>query len=144
MIGSLTFAQADFSGYWKLNTSKSTISGDFTMSPKEIVINQSGNVMNVEKHSEFQGQEMVTNDKFTLDGKECINQGMMDSEKKSTASWSDDKKVLTINTKFSMGDGGDEMTFKEIYSFKGENLEVKLEASSSFGDMTETGVYEKQ
>lgn len=71
----------DFSGSWKLNTEKSKLGDQFSMAPKEIIIVQKGNEFNVEKHSSFQDQEFTTNDKFTLDGKECINTGWQDSRK---------------------------------------------------------------
>ncbi len=144
LIASLAFGQVDFSGTWKINTSKSKLGGEFMMSPQEMIISQSGNTMEVEKHSDFQGQVFTTNDTFTLDGKECVNTGFMDAEKKSTAVWSDDKKSLTVTSKVPMGGGGDEMTLVEVYSMNGNNLSVELTASSSFGDMSETGVYDKQ
>lgn len=137
------FAQSDFSGKWKLNSSKSKLNQEFSMAPVSIVITQKGNDLTVEKHSNFQGQEFVSTDKLTLDGKECINTGMMDSQKKSTCSWSPDKKVLTINSKIPFGDNGD-MTQVEIIKLDGANLIVESKMTSSFGDMSETGLYDKQ
>jgi hypothetical protein len=142
MVSTLAIGQVDLSGTWKINTSKSKLGGEFMMSPQKMIINQSGNTLEVEKHSDFQGQVFTTNDTFTLDGKECVNTGFMDSEKKSTAVWSTDKKSLTITSKTPMG--GEEMTLVEVYSMNGNHLSVELTASSSFGDMSETGVYDKQ
>lgn len=133
----------DFSGNWKLNAGKSKLGDQFSMAPYSIIIKQQGNDLNVEKHSTFQDQEFTTNDKFTLDGKECINAGFMDSQKKSTAVWSDDKTSLKIISKIPMGDGG-EMTVTEIYKMDGSNMVIESTASSSFGDMSETMVYDKQ
>jgi len=144
LVSGFVSGQVDFSGTWKLNTSKSKLGGEFSMSPKEVMIKQSGNTMSVEKHSEFQGQEMTTSGKYTLDGKECVNTGFMDTELKSTAVWADDKKSLKITTKFAMGGGGEEMTFVEVYSMDGDNLSVVASSSSSFGEMSETAVYDKQ
>lgn len=144
LMTSLAIGQVDFSGTWKINTSKSKVGSEFMMSPKEMIISQSGNTLEMEKHSDFQGQVFTTNDAFTLDGKECVNTGFMDSEKKSTVVWSDDKKSLTITSKVPMGGGGDEMTLVEVYSMEGDNLQVEITTSSSFGDMSETGVYDKQ
>jgi hypothetical protein len=131
----------DFSGKWKLNASKSKLGEQFSMSPKEIVVTQSGNSLSVEKHSSFQDQEMVTNSKYTLDGKECVNTGFMESQNKSTAVWSDDKKSLKVTTKFQMGDQG-EGSFVEVYKLDGANLSIAT--TTSFGDMSEIGVYDKQ
>ena len=136
-------AQVDFSGSWKLNTSKSKLGDQFSMAPKEIIIVQKGNDMTVEKHSEWQGQEFTINDKLTLDGKECINDGWMDSKKKSTAVWSSDKKSLKVTGKIPMQDGG-EMTITENFKMDGGNMVIESNASSSFGDMVETQVYDKK
>ena len=133
----------DFSGNWKLNTSKSKLGDQFSMAPKEIIVAQKDNDFNVEKHSSFQDQEFTINDKFTLDGKECINPGWQDTQKKSTAVWSEDKMSLKITTKMSMGDGG-EMTIVEVYKMDGSNMVIESSSSSSFGDMAETMVYDKQ
>ena len=85
LISSIAAAQvADFAGTWKLNTTKSKLGAEFSMAPKEIIITQNTNELNVEKHSSFQDQVFITKDKFTLDGKECINTGFQDSQKKST------------------------------------------------------------
>jgi hypothetical protein len=66
----------------------------------------------------------------------------MDTEKKSTAVWSADKKSLTITSKISMQDGG-EMTINETYQKEENNLKMVVSVSSSFGESTETYVFEK-
>ncbi len=132
----------NFSGTWKLNNSKSKLGQEFSMAPNQIIIAHSGNDMSVERHSNFQGQEYTTNDKFTLDGKECINPGWMDSQKKSVVVWSDDKKSLKITTKFPMNDGG-ELTINEVFKMDGNSMVIESSSSSSYGDMSETMVYDK-
>ena len=136
-------AQPDLSGKWKLSKEKSTLNDQFSMAPSEIIISQKGNDLSVEKHASFQDNDFTMNEKYTLDGKECINDGMMDVKKKSTVRISDDKKTLTISSKMSMQDGS-EMTIKEVYSLENGNLVLDSSASSSFGDMKEKMVYEKQ
>jgi hypothetical protein len=137
------YAQApDFTGTWKLNDSKSKLNEEFSMAPKEIIITQQGNDMKVERHSSFQGQDFTTVDKFTLDGIECINTGWMDSQKKSKAVWADDKLSLKITTILPMGDNGD-MTIVEVYKMDGVAMVITSSTSSSFGDSTETQVFEK-
>ncbi len=131
----------DFSGKWKLNASKSKLSAEYSMAPKDVVIVQNGNDLSVEKHSTFQEREFTISDKFTMDGKECINKGWQDSEKKSTVLVSGDKKTLKITTTFTMGNNGT-MTFTEGYKLDGKNLVVETSASSSFGDRSETIVYD--
>ncbi len=135
-------AQIDFSGSWKLNSSKSKLGDQFSMAAKTMIIAHKGNDMSVERHSEFQGQEFTISDKFTLDGKECINTGWMDTKKKSNAVWSDDKKSLKISSKVPMQDGG-EVTIVEVFKMDGGSMVIESSASSSYGDMSETQVYEK-
>ncbi len=136
-------AQVDLSGSWKLNSSKSKLGEQFSMAPKEIILVQKGNDLSVERHSEWQGQEFTTNDKFTLDGKECVNPGMMDTQKKSTAVWAADKKSLKVISKIPMQDGG-EISITEVYKMDGANMVIEMNSSSSFGDMAETQVYDKK
>ena len=143
LMTSIATAQVvNFSGNWKLNSSKSKLNEQFTMAPKEIILVQNENELNSERHSSFQDQDVILKDKFTLDGKECINTGWQDIQKKSTAVWSDDKKSLKIITKFQLNDG--EMVITEVYKMDGDNMIIESGSSSSFGDISETMVYDKK
>jgi hypothetical protein len=133
----------DFSGKWNLDKSKSTLNAEFSMAPTQMILVQNQDVLTVEKHSSFQDQEFVTNDKLTLDGKECINNGWRDTKKKSTVAWSADEKALTITSKIPMGDNG-EMTIIETYQMEENNLKVVSRVSSSFGEASETYLFNKQ
>ncbi|QGY42786.1 hypothetical protein GM418_03705 [Maribellus comscasis] len=132
----------DFSGTWKLNRSESKLGDQFSMAPNEIIVIHKINEMDIEKHSSFQGQNFTTKDNLTLDGRECVNVGFMDTEKKSTAVWSDDEKMLTITSKIPMQ--GETMTIVEVYKMDGKNMVIEVSASSSYGDMSEMMVYNKQ
>jgi hypothetical protein len=144
LVSVIVSAQAtDFSGNWKLNSSKSKLNAQFSMAPKDMIAVQSGNDLNVERHSSFQGTDFTIKDKFTLDGIECLNPGWQDSQKKSTAVWSDDKNSLKITTKFPMGDNG-EMIIVEVFKMETVNLVVETSASSSFGEVAETLVFDKE
>lgn len=133
----------NFSGTWKLNNPKSKLNEQFSMAPKEIIVTQKDNDFNLERHSSFQDQDFTINDKLTLDGKECINPGWQNTQKKSVVNISDDKNSLTITTKIPMNDGG-EMTLIEVYKMDNGNLVIDSKASSSFGDLAETMVFDKQ
>jgi len=137
-----TASAADFSGNWKLNKSKSKLGEQFSMAPSILIAAQSGNDFNLEKHISFQDQEMTTKEKYTLDGKESINPGFQDSQKKSTAVWSGDKNSLTITSKIPMGDN--DMTTVEVYKIVDGNLVIDSKMSSSFGENNETMVFDKQ
>ena len=144
LVSTMVSAQTpDFSGSWKLDKSKSKLNDQFSMAPKDIIIAQAGNDFKLEKHSSFQDNDFTTNDVLTLDGKECINPGWQDSKKKSTAVWAEDKLSLKITTKFPMGDNG-EMTIIEVYKMDSSNLVIETSASSSYGDVAETLVFNKQ
>jgi len=144
LVSGAAVAQApDFNGSWKLNAEKSKLNPDFSFAPKEVIVTQAGNDFKVEKHSSFQEQEFVTTDKLTLDGKECTNTGFQDTQKKSTAVWSEDKASLKIVSKMSIGDGG-EMTITETYKKDGTSLVIESNASSSYGELAETMVYDKK
>lgn len=132
----------DFSGSWKLNNDKSKLNAEFSMAPLQLIVAQKGNDLSIERHSEFQGEAVTMTDKFTLDGKECVNKGFMDTQKKSNAAWSDDKKSLKITSKI-VTDDGNEINITEILKLDGGNLIVDSSSSSSWGDMAETHVYDK-
>lgn len=132
----------DFSGSWKLNTAESTLNQEFTMAPAEMNIEQKGNDIKIEKLSSFQGENFTTIDKLTLDGKESVNTGFMDSQKKSTTNWSDDKKSINVNSKIVF-DGG-EITLTENYKMNGKKLVIDSGSTSSFGDSKETFVFDKK
>lgn len=136
-------AVPDFSGTWNLNKEKSTLNDQYSMAPRQLILTQSTDVLNIEKHATWQDQEYTIKDKLTLDGKESINPGWQDSQKKSTAVWSDDQKVLTVSSKIPMQDGN-EITLVETYQMEADNLKVMITASSSYGEMSETYLFDKQ
>jgi len=72
---------------------------------------------------------------------ECINPGWQDAEKKSNVLFSE--KSMKITTKFPMGNSG-EMTIIETISMLENNLVIETNSSSSYGDRTETMVFDKQ
>jgi hypothetical protein len=135
---------SDFSGSWKLNNEKSIIFQQFSLAPSQLILIQTADTLTVEKHGNFQGTDYITKDKFSLDGKECFNPGMMpDSKKTSVAVWSEDGKTLTISSKLPTQDQG-EATMKEVYMMLESSLKVELNAASQMGEMAETYLLDKQ
>ena len=133
----------NFSGTWKLNNEKSTLFEQFSLAPTQVIVTQTADTIMVEKHGNFQGTEYVTKDKFSLDGKECVNIGWMNSKKTSTAVWSEDGKTLTISSKLPTQDQG-EATMKEVFRLEDPSLKIELSAASSMGEMSETYLLDKQ
>lgn len=143
-ISTLAFGQkVDFSGTWKLNKDRSTLGEQFSMAPQKIIIKHDRKTIELEKHAEFQGEPFTYTDVFTLDGKECENPGWGNSIKKSTAEWNKKAQMLTIDTKFPMQDGG-EVTIKEELALLEGTLQIVSSASSSYGDLEENVIYEKE
>lgn len=140
--GSVFGQTPDFSGKWKLNKDKSKLNQEFSMAPRQLNVEQKGNNLSIERMVEFQGQSMTISDKFTLDGKECINEGFQGSKKKSVVSWSEDKKSMIIKTKFPMQDGG-EISITETLKLDSGTLNMVSAVSSDWGDMSETHIFDK-
>ena len=133
----------NFSGTWKLNNEKSTLFEQFSLAPTQVIVTQTADTIMVEKHGNFQGTEYVTKDRISLDGKECVNIGWMNSKKTSTAVWSEDGKTLTISSKLPTQDQG-EATMKEVFRLEDPSLKIELSAASSMGEMSETYLLDKQ
>ena len=90
----------------------------------------------------MQGQEFETKENFTLNGKECVNVGLGDSETKSTATWNKKTKKMVIETAGNMEDGNEYYLTQELY-MKDSKLMVDMTAGSDYGEMFETYVFDK-
>lgn len=133
----------DFSGTWNLNKPKSTVNDQFSMAPSQMILMQTADSLNLEKYVNIQGQDVTIKDKLTLDGKECINDGWEGSKKKSNIVWSADQMLMTVTSKIPLQDGS-EMIIIETYQMEGDQLKIVSGASASFGDFTETYLFDKQ
>ncbi len=139
-----------FSGEWTLNEEKSYIAeyGE-TMAVTKMIINQKGKKLTIKKFGTSQeGESYNYTEMYTLDGKECENIILETTKKKSTAIWSDDKQSLTITSTILFEFDGNELevTLIEIFKFTedGEVLSVNQKASSDYGDLENTLVYDKK
>lgn len=150
-LPSVLFGQTNFTGTWVFNESKSIL-GDAQgprMEAKSLVVAQQNNEIQLKRtQSGFDGNELILNEKYTLDGKESVNTGMMDSKVKSTLSWSADKKELTFNKVISFNMNGEtqEMKSTENWSLSPDSkvLTIKSSMNSPMGDMNTTLVYDKK
>ena len=143
-------AQVNFAGTWNLNAEKSQFGGGPGGGGPRI-ITQNGNNLSVETSMRgFDGGEpikMVT--KYTLDGKPTENtrtSPMGDMTSKSTATWSADKKSLTIVTTMSFN--GNEMKTTETWKLSADGKSLSIESVrpgfGGGGEMKTTMVYDKQ
>lgn len=144
MISSVAIGQkVNFSGTWNINREKSELGEQFSFAPNSIVVEQTKKELSIERNSTWQGQDFSYTDKFTLDGEECENPGFMDMVKKSTAVWNKDKRSIKITSTLEMQDGTD-MTIVDNLSMDGDNLVLETSSSSTYGDMAEVYVFDKE
>jgi hypothetical protein len=147
---SFIYAQKpDFSGSWIYNESKSIIGeGHFRGAPTKIRVTQDDNTLISEKLMKGRdGTDRVTNELYTLDGKECENKGFQNNIKKSKAVWSSDEKSLTISSTMIFERNGETMEMKstETWSISDDQNTFTLEvtASTPNGENKQTLVYDK-
>ncbi len=146
--GSL-FAQANYSGSWVFNESKSILGDGPMMSATSMTVNQQAGLLSIDLvQPSFDGSEEKRSEKYTLDGKESVNQGMMNSTVKTIATWSDEMKELKFDKNITFDMNGDKMEMKSteawILSDDGKNLTVKTAMTSPMGDINTTLVYDKK
>jgi len=138
----------NFAGNWAINESKSNF-GDapFRMAASLLAVKQEGNNLSIDRTvSGPDGQEMKMSGKYTLDGKENDNLGIMDMKTKSTVTWASDKKSFTIasTTFFNMNGETMEMKSSEIWKLEGDKLAIEATNSMPDGEMKTSLVYDKK
>lgn len=148
LSGSLS-AQPDFSGSWTLNESKSTLGDGPRMSVTSMTVTQQESLISIDLvQPSWEGEEMKRSEKYTLDGKESVNQGMMNSSVKTITTWSEDKKELRFGKAIVFDMNGDTMELKitDVWTISddGKTLTVKSSMKSEMGDMNLVLVYDKK
>ena len=150
LISSGTIAQKpNFSGTWGFNEDKSELGeGGFRGAAVKLMIKQEGNNMSIERVSQRRdGEEFTTTEKYTLDGKECENPAR-NTTRKSTVTWSEDSKSLTISSTMVFEREGQEMEMKtsEVLSLTddGKSLSINSTSMTPRGEMKRTYVYDKE
>jgi len=134
-------AKPNFTGDWKLNTSKSTF-GNFPP-PDSMTYKVKHDEPKLTNDSKMSGQfEFEQHLTFTTDGKESTNEGFQGSTSKSTAKWDGD--ALLIDTKAQFGDNEININQKWTLSADGKTLTVVQTFKGPQGDMQQTYVFDKQ
>jgi hypothetical protein len=149
LIPGSVFAQSNFSGSWTLNESKSTLGDGPRMSPTSMTINQQEGLISIDLvRPSFDGGDMNLSEKYTLDGKESVNEGMMNSSVKTITTWSDDKKELRFAKIIVFDMNGEIMEMKSTEAWgisdDGKTLTVKSAMTSPMGEINLTLVYDKK
>jgi hypothetical protein len=149
LLSGSVFAQPNFSGSWALNESNSTLGDGPRMSVSSMTVNQEEGLISIDLvRPSFEGGNVSSSEKYTLDGKESVNKGMMDSSVKTITTWSDDKKELTFAKTILFDMNGETMEFKitDVWSSSddGKTLTVKSAMTSQMGDSNQVLVYDKK
>ncbi len=149
LISAGLFAQTNFSGTWAFNQSKSVLGDGPMMSPTTITVTQTTAIISTDVvQPSFDGSEMKMSNKYTLDGKESANTGMMNSSVKTIVTWSDDKKEMKFANTIVFDMNGEKMEMKSNEAWRlsddGKTLTVKTAFSSQMGDSNFTLVYDKK
>ncbi len=144
MTASATSAEPNFTGKWKLNTELSKLNTQMSMAPKTLNIQHTANNLTLEKSLDFMGQESAITEKHTLDGQECTNTWLQDSQSTSIALWNEAKLSLWIYSAVSAQ--GISITSSEAF-FRDEAGHLVIIFNIDFGEMgslEETYVLDKQ
>jgi len=142
-FSALSFAQGkpNFSGTWKLNTSKS----DFGMAPpldsRTDMIDHTEPALKINVSASTQQGPQNYTVNITTDGKEATN-SFGPNPAKTTANW--DGNNLVLNTKLKYGD--QDITLKSVWSLSpdGRTLSQNVHIDSPMGETDEHLTYEKQ
>jgi hypothetical protein len=114
-------SKANFSGKWAFNESKSNLGdgqGRGFRSASQITVTQEGNNLSVERvRTNQNGEATTTTDKYTMDGKECVNTSGR-GPSKTIVTWSSDGKALNFAVTRTFERNGESTTMKstEVWS----------------------------
>jgi hypothetical protein len=140
--------KTDFSGTWSMNAEKSATGEN---APRRVAakmtVAQKGDTLSVERIiKRSTGEETVTTEKLTMDGKECVST-VMDRPRTSTAKWSEDGKTLTIASKSVFERDGNKIEMNSTETWKlsedGKILNMDVASTSPRGDRKGTFIYDK-
>jgi hypothetical protein len=145
------FAQANFAGNWGLNESKSKFGeNQFMRGASSMVVTQDAKLLTVESTMQGRdGNEMKMSSKYNLDGSVSENPGFGDNTSKSVATWSADKKALTIVTTMKFERNGETIerktTAEWVLAEGGKMLMVNTTRTNREGaEVKTTAAYDKK
>ena len=143
-------AQANFSGTWAFNESKSIFgNSQFRFAATSMVVTQGPNLLSVESTIPSRdGGERKASAKYTLDGKVSENP-MFNSTRKSTVTWSPDKSSLIIASTMTFDMNGETREIKSTETWKlsegGKVLLIEsVRPNREGGETKTTAAYDKK
>ena len=139
--------KVNFSGEWSFNESKSDMGEGRFPATSKLTIKQEGNNLTIERlRTGRDGQERKSTQELTLDGKESESDTGRGT-RKSTVTWSEDGKTLTIKSTMLFDRDGETMEMKSIEQWNltdgGKNLSIESSSSTPMGEREATLVYDK-
>lgn len=145
-----TIPATNFSGTWKLNEGKSEL-GQFgsRSAASKLVVTQQDNGVSIERTSTgFTGEEVVTTETLTNDGKESESTVFGNSTKTSSLKWNAGNTAFTVTFKINLNMNGQafDMTGTESWALSadGKTLTLTNKLETPNGEMTTEAVYDKQ
>ncbi len=134
--------RVNYSGEWKLNEDQSELGPEYSLAPASISIKHKRKTLDMKIVNIWEGQNLVSEQHFTLDGKECENVVFGESLTKSTAII--DKKTNALKIVSNGSVEAMDYTYTQNISLKDGQLVVNAEAASDMGELVETYVFDKQ
>ena len=140
-------AKANFSGSWTFNETKSIVGeGRGFRSATKMTVTQTGNNLNVDRvRTNQNGETTTTTEKYTLDGKECVNTSPRGTSK-SVVTLSKDGKALNFATSRTFERNGQttEMKSTEVWTLTdAKTLSILSTFVTQDGERKTTLVYDK-
>ena len=140
----------DFSGEWKLNQNKSEMGQYAPIVPLKIKAEQKADALAITKTTTgFDGSgEVTASETLGFDGKQVESKiAPGNSKRTASAKWSADGQTLTITYTLMLDFNGEmtEVKGTETWALsnEGKTLTATNTSTSSFGENTYKGVYEK-
>ena len=152
LFASISVAQTptNFSGKWAFDKSKSNPGegGSFLDVDEILVITQDSASISLEKTLKRKDSEdIISTDKYNLNGKETIEKSDMGTTKKVTK-WSDNKQILTITTIMAFISSVTTNEYRVDDSYKltdnGKTLIIQSISKNPTGERTIIQVYNKK
>jgi hypothetical protein len=140
-VSSGVFAQTDFSGKWVFNQSKSKLpemqegqgggGPGGPMGGGDRTVTQDAKTLTVNQTMQGPDGETALSNKYNLDGSVSENTFIMDMKRKSTLTWSADKKSITLVSTmvFDMGGESREMKESEIWKLSDDGKTLFIEST---------------
>ncbi len=119
--------------------------GGMGMGGTKLIVEQKENELLVKRlMPNPEGEEFSIKSTYTLDGKKCKNDTDFGT-RVSTAKWSKDGKMLTIESTMTMYRGDEEFTMEstEKWSMDDNMLTIETTRSTPMGERTSKAVYDK-